>query len=171
MKRLAAPLLALSLLPMTLLAACEAKKDPAEPVSAAPDAKPGTLATDGMLLLPVVKGRPAAAYFNLTNSGDKPVVLAAVSVEGAEKAELHETKGGTMAPLGQLEVKPGEAVRFERGGKHVMIFGLSDKVTAGGSAEMTLTFADGDKISAPLMVESMADMGAGMDDEGHGEHR
>lgn len=160
MKRLAAPLLALSL----LLGACEAKKDAGEPVSAAPDAKPGTLATDGLLLLSPVKGGTAAAYFNLTNSGDKPVVLAAIAIEGAEVAELHETKGGTMAPLGQLEIKPGDAVRFERGGKHAMVYGLSDKVAVGGSVEMTLTFADGDKTSAPLMVESMADMG----DEGHG---
>ena len=153
LSQLALPLLALSL----LLGACEAKKDGGEAASAAPDAKPGLQATDGMLVLPVVKGNPGAAYFNLYNASDKPVTLAAVSVDGAEKSEMHETKGGAMTPLASLEVKPGETVKFERGGRHVMLFGLADKVSAGGSAELTLTFADGDKVSAPLMVENAAD--------------
>ena len=160
MKRFALPLLFAAM----ALTACEAKKDPAEPApkpsSAAPDAKPGLVATDGMLVLPAVKGNPAAAYFNLYNSGDKAATLAAVSIEGAEKAEMHETKGGAMGPVASVEVKPGETVKFERGGKHVMLFGLTDKVTAGGSAELTLTFADGDKLSAPLMVETIADAAA-----------
>lgn len=160
MKRLALPLLAAAL----ALTACEAKKDTAEqapePLSVAPDAKPGLVATNGMLVLSAVKGNPAGAYFNLFNSGDKPATLAAVSVEGADKAEMHETKGGTMTPVTSVEVKPGETVKFERGGKHVMVHGLSDTVTAGGSAELTLTFADGDKLSAPLMVETAADAAA-----------
>ena len=80
--------------------------------------------------------------------------LAAVFVEGAGKAEMHETKGGKMEPLNWAEIAPGATVTFERGGKHVMLFDLADTVKAGGTAEMTLTFSGGDKLSTPLRVET-----------------
>ena len=50
---------------------------------------------------------------------------------------------------------PGETVQFARGGKHVMVFGLSPSLAAGGGAEMTLTFADGDKLSVPLKIAAI----------------
>jgi copper(I)-binding protein len=120
-----------------------------------------------------VKGNPAGGYFTLVNNGDKPVTLAAVSIDGAAKAEMHETKGGSMAPLASLEIKPGETVKFERGGKHVMAFDLDTKLAAGGTSELTLTFADGDKVSAPIKLEAAG--GAmehmdGMEGMDHSEH-
>lgn len=162
----------LFLVPLTLLAlsACGEANKPAQPdaqpsEAVAPDAKPGITAAEGVLSLPVVKGRPGAAYFAVTNGSAAAVTLAAVTIEGAAKAEMHETNGGSMAPLGVVEIKPGETVTFARGGKHVMVFDLAETVKAGGSAEMTLTFAGGDKVSLPLKVESMAGT---MDMEGHG---
>ena len=44
-----------------------------------------------------------------------------------------------------------------------MAFELADTLVAGGKAEMTLTFADGDKLSVPLSVEPA---GGGVD---HGD--
>lgn len=134
--------------------------------AAAPDAKPGIVATDGSLVLPVVKGNPGVAYFTVHNGGEKAATLAAISIDGVDKAEMHETSGGTMAATPTVAIAPGETVRFERGGRHVMLFGVGSKVTAGGSAEMTLIFADGDKVSAPLMVETMGDAMEGMDHGG-----
>jgi len=158
----------LFLAPLAVLAlsGCgEANKSADAPASeaAAPDAKPGISVAQGVLSLPVVRGRPGAAYFAVRNGSAAAVTLAAVTIEGAGKAEMHETKGGAMAPLGQVEIKPGETVTFARGGKHVMVFDLADTVAAGGSAEMTLTFAGGDKVSVPLKVESMT---GAMDMEG-----
>ncbi|RZK03089.1 MAG: copper chaperone PCu(A)C [Novosphingobium sp.] len=162
-------LLFLAPLAVLALTACGEAKKPADAqpseTAAAPDAKPGITVADGALSLPVVKGRPGAAYFTVTNGSAATASLAAVSIDGAGKAEMHETKGGAMAPLDALEVKPGETVKFERGGKHVMVFDLAETVKAGGSAEMTLTFAGGDKVSVPLKVESIA---GAMDMEGHG---
>lgn len=136
------------------LAGCkEAPSSSAPQTSAsagAPDAKPGVKLDSGMIVLPAVKGNPAGAYFNLTNTGAAAVTLAAVAVNGAEKAEMHETKGGTMVPMATLELKPGERVAFERGGRHVMAFGLADTIKPGSDVELTLTFADGDKLSGML---------------------
>lgn len=147
MKRLAA----LLLIATAPLAACgQQDQQPA----AAPEAKPGLALNEGRLVLPAVKGNPAGGYFTLVNGGDKAVVVAAVSVSGAARAELHETVGGTMSPIARLEVKPGETVEFKPGGKHVMAFDLDPALAPGGTSEITLTFAGGDKLSAPLKLEA-----------------
>nr|KIS33423.1 hypothetical protein TQ38_08440 [Novosphingobium sp. P6W] len=125
-----------------------------------PDAKPGLVASDGKLVLPVIARRPAAVYFTVRNDGAEPVTLAAVSILGAGKAEMHETKGGSMGKVDSLPVDPGASVVFAPGGLHVMVFDLPAALKAGGKAELTMTFSDGDKLSMPLAVEAMGgDMG------------
>ncbi len=132
-----------------------------------PDAKPGLSVGGARLVLPAVKGNPGAAYFELQNSGEKPAELAAVYVTGAGGAEIHETAGGNMDRLDKVTVLAGSSVSFAPGGKHVMVFDLTDAVAAGGTTEMTLSFADGDKLSAPLKVEP-AGAGAAHGDSAHG---
>ncbi|WP_337192558.1 copper chaperone PCu(A)C [Novosphingobium silvae] len=135
-----------------------------------PDAKPGLAASDGKLVLPVIAGRPGAVYFTVRNDGSVPATLAGVHLAGASKAEMHQTKGGSMAPVESLPIDPGASVVFAPGGLHVMAFGLSDSVKAGGTTEMTLTFSDGDKLSMPLHVEAMGSEGAGGHDMGGMHH-
>ncbi|MFM6951245.1 MAG: copper chaperone PCu(A)C [Novosphingobium sp.] len=167
MKRFAPLFLAVSL---AALSACGQQPTQDETASVAPEAKPGLALTEGTLVLPAVKGNPAGGYFTLVNTGDKPVTLAAVTISGAARAEMHETKGGAMAPIANLEIMPGETVKFERGGKHIMAFDLDPQISADSKGEITLTFANGDKVSAPLKIEapggSMNGM-AGMDHSGH----
>ncbi|MBW8754287.1 MAG: copper chaperone PCu(A)C [Sphingomonadales bacterium] len=141
------------------LAACQQHKAPEAQASAeaVPDAKPGITVSSGVLMLPAVKGNPGAAYFAVTNRGAQPTSLAAIHIDGAGKVEMHETKGGAMAQLNGVPIEPGQTVKFERGGKHAMVFDLGDKLLAGGPTEMTLTFSGGDKVSAPLKVRSMSD--------------
>lgn len=151
-----------------VLAACQqpagdgAATTSSESAAASPDAKPGLSASGGILVLPPVKGRPGGAYFTLSNNGPAAATLAAVHIEGAGKTEMHETKDGKMNPIAAIEVKPGETVKFERGGKHVMAFDLGDALAPGGTAELTLIFSDGDKLSTPLKIESVT--GAGTSD-------
>lgn len=146
------------------LAACQQAKAPAPAESeshlAGPESKPGLSASNGVLMLPAVAGRPAAAYFILSNTGDKAVELAGVHVAGAARAEMHETVGGSMAKRESIPVKPGETIAFERGGRHVMAFALDDTLKPGGKTELTLIFADGDKLSMPLRIEAMGSAGA-----------
>lgn len=136
------------------LSACQQQTAETADASAAPDAKPGLAVSEGRLILPVVAGNPAGIYFTLTNTGDKAGTLAAVSIDGAAKAEMHETTGGQMRAVPSIEVPAGGTVKFEPGALHVMAFDLDAKLVAGGTTEMTLTFADGDKLSAPLKIES-----------------
>lgn len=120
-----------------------------------PDAKPGMAASDGHLILPVIAGRPGAVYFTVRNDGSEPVTLAGVHVSGAGKAEMHQTNGGTMSKVEALPIDPGASMVFAPGGLHVMAFDLAPDLKAGGEAELTLTFSDGDKLSMPLKVEAM----------------
>ena len=151
-----------------LLGACQqqdaqTKGDAA--ASAAPEAKPGMTLSEGRLVLPAVKGNPAAAYFTLSNGGQGTVSVAAVAVTGAGKTEVHQTVGGTMSKVDSLDIDPGTTVKLEPGALHVMAFELDPKLAAGGTTEVTVTFADGDKLSAPLKIEAR---GAAMEGMDHG---
>ena len=166
------------LLAALALAACQQQKtdEPTREFTAGPiefnsgpNEKPGISYSGGTLVLPVVKGNPGAAYFTLTNNGQKPTAIAAVTINGAGKAEMHETKAGSMAQLQMLPLRPGEAAKFERGGKHVMVFGIGEGVKAGGRVEMTVTFEGGDKVSIPLKVEAAGGGMAGMAGMDHGD--
>jgi copper(I)-binding protein len=161
--RLAA--LASALVLAATLGACKQSAAPEAPEqadqAAAPDAKPGISLDGGELVLPVVAGRPGAAYFKVRNGGESPVSLVSAYVEGATSAEIHETAGGTMQKRDAIEIKPGETLDFAQGKLHVMVFEPADELTAGGTTELTLTFSDGDKVSAPIGIRAggaMADM-------------
>ena len=95
------------------LSACQQKdKAPEAPASAAPDAKPGVAVADARLVLPAVKGNPGVAYFTLANSDTKAVALAAVSVDGVGKAEMHQTVGGKMGPVDRVDIDPNASVEL-----------------------------------------------------------
>jgi copper(I)-binding protein len=145
------------------LAACN--REPAEPAAqaseAAPEAPAGITVANGRLVLPPVKGNPGAVYFDLTNNGDADTAIGGAFVDGADSAMLHtttESSGMTsMAHMDSVPVAKGTTVSFAPGGNHVMAMGLSDTLTAGTSTEVTLTFADGDKVSFPAEVRAPGD--------------
>lgn len=161
MKRLiAASLLALS------LAACQ-QQQAEEPAAAAPDAKPGLSAADGVLMLPAVKGNPGAAYFTLANGSDTAANLMAVAIDGAGRTEMHETVDGKMAAVPSVTVEPGKPVEFKPGGLHVMAFDMASPPEAGSVIEATLTFEGGDKLTLPLTVQAR---GGDQADHGQADH-
>lgn len=143
-----------ALAPIAALALVACQQEAKTPVEQNPEAKPGLSASEGVLVLPAVKGNPAAAYLTLANNSDSAAAVAGVSIDVADSAEMHEVRDGKMASVDQIDVGPGATVRFERGGLHIMAFGIKPDVAAGNSAEITLTFSDGDKLSLPLKVEA-----------------
>lgn len=156
------------LVPLAVLALAVAACGPGKPpetaasesaaaAPAGPDAKPGLALTKGQFALPAVTGNPGAAYFTLTNTGQKLAVIAAVDVGGAGMAMLHQTTtdaGGkvSMGMMDNPEIKPGGTLVFAPGGNHVMVDGVPADWKPGATVELTLTFSDGDKLSAPLTV-------------------
>ena len=132
--------------------------------TSSPDAPAGISVTDGRLSLPGVKGNPAAIYFTIRNVSEEAVTIRAVNVAGAASAQLHETTEYNgkmdMQELVQVPVEPGAEVVFAPAGKHVMAFDLDEDLAPGGETEVTLVFANGDKVSFPakLMAPGTADL-------------
>ncbi|MFS0848720.1 copper chaperone PCu(A)C [Novosphingobium panipatense] len=138
-----------------------------EATALGPNAKPGIAASDARMVLPVIAGRPAAVYFTIRNNAAEPVTIAGVHVAGAENAEMHETKGGTMRKVDSLPLEPGASMVFAPGGLHVMAFNLSPDLKTGSRGELTVTFSDGDKISMPLELTTMGGDTHGMEGMQH----
>jgi periplasmic copper chaperone A len=153
---------ATALLAALALAACQ--QPPAAPEAtesaAAPEAKPGIAMAAGRLVLPAVAGNPGAAYFEIDNRSSATVSIAGIAIDGVEKTEMHQTVGSAMAGVDGVEIAPGTSMTFEPGKLHVMAFNLAKTLKPGGTTEMTVTFADGDKVSTPLKIEPAG--GAGM---------
>lgn len=140
---------------------------PANTSTPALNTKPGIVFSGGRLVLPAVPGNPGALYLTLANQGSALAHVVGVEVAGADKAELHETRGSTMEPLKLVPLEPGRTVIFSPGGKHVMVFGLKPSVRPGAMVEVTLHFFDGKTFPAQAKVETaggddMTDATAGM---------
>ncbi|RYD66283.1 MAG: copper chaperone PCu(A)C [Sphingomonadales bacterium] len=104
---------------------------------------------DAWVRLPAVSSRPGAAYFTVKGGADATSLLG-VSSPAAVRTELHEMKheGGmmTMKPLKDVAIPAGSTVKFEPGGKHVMLYDISPEVRAGGKIPLRLAFANGKTI-------------------------
>ena len=141
-------------LAVTAIAATACSEAPEQEAQTAPEAPDGIAVTNGRLMLPAVAGNPGAVYFDVANSGERNMVIRAVDVQGAGSAMMHT---GDMEEMSQVMVPPGETVKFAPGEQHVMAMDLADTVTAGGQAEVTVTFVRGDKISIPAEVRAAGD--------------
>jgi len=148
----------------------EAPAAPASPAAMAEAADlPGGIAVaDARVELPAVPGRPGVAYLTVSQSSGPPRTIAAVTVAGAGRSEMHTSMsdGGVsrMAPLAALALVPGRTLRFAPGGHHVMLFDLDPAVlAAGGNTRLTVEFADGERasVSAPVSRQGSGNRGGG----------
>jgi copper(I)-binding protein len=136
------------------LAGCGEAPEPAE---AAPEGPEGISVTNARLMLPAVAGNPGAVYFDVVNASSANRVIRAAAVAGGGGTMMHTTVGDAMQEAAQIMVPAGETVKFEPGAAHLMAMDLADTVTAGSTAEVTLTFVGGDKFSFPAEVRAAGD--------------
>lgn len=114
------------------------------------------------LILPAVGGNPGVVYFDLVNSSNADYAISRADVEGAGRSEMHASMkmaNGemSMSEAGPQTVKAGGKLSFEPGGYHVMVFDLSPELVAGGKTEVTLTMANGDKMSFDAPIRPAGD--------------
>ena len=153
MKRSVWSAIALSIVALVPTACGEAP----EQADTGPAAPEGIAVTNARLMLPAVAGNPGAVYFDVANSGSTGRMIRAAQVEGAGSSMMHTTSEGGMQETLQVMIAPGQTLKFEPGGAHVMAMSLGDTVKAGGKTEVTLTFVGGDKISFPADVRAAGD--------------
>ena len=101
----------------------------------------------------------AAVYLTLRNVSARPVIVIAVQSPIASQAMIHETKTESgqsrMRPHEQLVIAPGQTVKLEPGGLHVMLHGLTHPVTAGQSLPLVLLLDDGGTVQVAALVRPL----------------
>ena len=118
----------------------------------------------------------AVGYLTLKNTSKGRRELLKVTSPAAQAISLHETSVDArgvskMWPVGKLELAPGQVVRFEPSGKHLMLEGLSAGLRAGTRVPVTLVFGDEQPVTVQLEVRPLVDPEAGHDAHaGHDHH-
>jgi copper(I)-binding protein len=102
----------------------------------------------------------AAVYFKLRNTGNRVVRVVGAQSPIASHAMIHESsiEGGQsrMRPREQLSVAPGQTVKLEPGGLHLMLHGLAHPVAVGQSVPITLLLEGGGTVSANAQVRPLS---------------
>ena len=112
-----------------------------------------------------------AAFMHLTNTGAAEDRLIAVASPAAEKVELHTHEEDANGVMRMLHVEDGFALPagqtliLERGGKHVMLMGLTAPLTQGEMVPFTLIFEQAGEIEIDVPVDLERKGGHSM---GHG---
>jgi copper(I)-binding protein len=136
----------------------------APPLRAAPPAAVILAADEGVTVSaawarasagPVTTG---AAYVTL-KGGAQADSLVAVSTPIAATAEVHVTTDDNgvskMRPVPSVAIAAGQSVVFAPGGLHIMLMGLKQKLTAGQSFPLTLTFAHAAPVTVDVTVRGL----------------
>ena len=127
--------------------------------------EPRVSVDEAYVQLPLVPGRPGAAYFTLQSNQDQ-TRLVGISSPKVERIELHDSRmDGTVMRMGPLEDRnfpSGGILKFAPGGKHAMLFGLDPTVKAGERIPLTFTFEPAPPVTVEAEVRAFG--------ESHGGH-
>jgi len=111
------------------------------------------------------------AYFTIVNRGKQADTLLAVSSPAAAMVGLHRTtvENGMsrMRSAGQIVIAPGQTVKAEPGGLHVMLMGLKYPLVAGKQVQLVLTFQQAGAITVQVDVQPIGSAAP----EGHADPR
>ena len=99
----------------------------------------------------------------ITNTGTAPDRLIGGSTDISKQFEVHQMKmeNGVMKmrPVeGGLEIKPGQTVKLDPSGYHVMLMGLKQQLKKGEHFKATLAFAKAGKVDVDFTVEGIGAM-------------
>jgi periplasmic copper chaperone A len=108
----------------------------------------------------------AGGYLVIENRGAAPDRLVGGSSEIAGHVEIHEMKMGggvmTMRPLkGGIEIAPGQSVKFEPGGHHLMFLDLKAPPVEGNPFKGTLVFEKAGKVDVEFAVKGIGEKSGG----------
>jgi len=113
--------------------------------------------------------KTGAVFMMIHNTGNSADRLIGVTTPAAKMAQLHthRDQGGVMKMVHVEEgfaVPAGETVFLERGGKHVMLMGLSEPFEQGKTIPLTLVFEQTGEIEIEVPVDLARKAG-----HGHGQ--
>ncbi len=105
-------------------------------------------------------------YMTITNTGTESDRLSAAPPTSPRRVQIHEMTMDNgvmkMRPVaGGLEIKPGQTVKLNPGGYHVMFMGLKQQLKQGEHFKATLDFAKAGKVDVDFAVEGIGAMSIG----------
>ncbi len=104
-------------------------------------------------LPPAVPAR--AGYLTITNTNAAAVRIVGLHGDAFTRIEMHRTlmKNGTMQmePVAKLAIEPGETLRFEPGGLHLMMY-PQQPTHPGDSYRVIVEFDDGETRGFDMVV-------------------
>ncbi len=110
-------------------------------------------------------GDATAMYLTLLNTGSEPDTLLSLSTGAARSASLHTTRKAEgveqMVPMDFVPLPPGDTVRLQPGGMHVMLEGLAEELRPGSTFTASLIFAKAGTVPATVRVVTYAQMRGG----------
>jgi len=112
-------------------------------------APPPPIAVSAAQVRDLVPGRDTTAgYFVLSNNTATELTLSGATSELARAIEMHKTvqreNSVGMQRVSSLAIAPNSQARFERGGLHLMIFGVAE---VPDSFPITLEFSSGEQLT------------------------
>ena len=123
--------------------------------------EPRVTVEDAVVTLPVLPGRPGAAYFTLRTNND-PTRLTGIGSPRIGRIELHETANrdgvASMRPLADTTFSPGAPLAFAPGGRHAMLFDIDPLLGPGDRIALTLTFEPAPPVTVEAEVRGPGDV-------------
>ena len=121
-------------------------------------------------------GAPAVGYLVLTNKGSEDAKLIKIVSPVCDRIMIHrstidENGVARMWAVAKLEIAPGESVRFDPNGLHVMFMDLNAPFVAGQKVPLQLTFEHEPEITVmlevrPLVPDAVTDHASASHDHG-----
>ena len=104
----------------------------------------------------------AVGYLTLRNTGKVKRELLKITSPAAQSISLHQSSVDAngvsrMWPIGKLELAPGEVLRFEPNGRHLMLEGLGAALRTGQRVPLTLVFEQEAPVTVQLEVRPLVD--------------
>ncbi|MCO5968382.1 copper chaperone PCu(A)C [Actinoallomurus soli] len=95
----------------------------------------------------------AAAYFTISDSGDKGDELTGVTADVSAQAMMHQSTGRTMRMVDRVPVPAHGRLTFAPGGYHVMLEHPTRSLREGDHVRLTLRFRRSASITVDAPVE------------------
>lgn len=104
--------------------------------------------------------RTTAAYMTLVNRGEATVTVVDGRADLAQTVEIHTTREvdgyRRMEQLDSISIEPGQSVRLQPGGAHLMLLGLTRMPAAGETLRVCLGLAGGEEVCTVADVRAPA---------------
>jgi periplasmic copper chaperone A len=127
---------------------------------AAPLVRADIVASEGWSRATPPRATTAVGYLVLTNTGPESRSLLRIVSPASDRVSIHRSSVdhngvARMWPMGELTLRPGESLRFDPNGFHVMFKDITAPFVAGAKVPLSLLFEDEKEVTVLLEVRPL----------------